>query len=492
MAIVIAGERSGVGKTTIALALLAALRQRGGAVQAFKVGPDYIDPMFHRALTGRPAYNLDPVLTSEAYVQRCYQTHVADVEQAVVEGVMGLFDGAGGGDTASTAHIARLLHLPVVLVVDCGRLSRSLAAILHGYCTFDPQVHIAGVVLNQVGSDRHRAMLQAAIAPLQIPVLGIFPRDSDLTLPDRHLGLVPTNELPDLTRRFDYLATLGQRCCDWDALSPLLAVRGVGERRGRGAGERGSKGLATPGLPGFPRSQGKKASEIAAPLRIGVARDRAFNFYYADNLAALEQAGAECIPFSPLTDSAPPSDLDGLYLGGGFPEIFAAALADNVSMKKALAKQLAAGLPTIAECGGLMYLGRSLTDFDGQTWPMVGALPLDTAMTGRLSLGYRRVTALQASPLLPAGATLWGHEFHRSALASPVTHPLYATEPYPVEGAAPPQSSQEGICQGDIHASYVHLHWGDRPELPARFIRYCQKFQQWRSVHPSYTPHPRP
>jgi cobyrinic acid a,c-diamide synthase len=239
MAIVIAGERSGVGKTTIALALLAALRQRGDAVQAFKVGPDYIDPMFHRALTGRPAYNLDPVLTSETYVQRCYQTQVADVEQAVVEGVMGLFDGAGGGDFASTAHIARLLNLPVVLVVDCGRLSRSLAAILHGYCTFDPQVQIAGVVLNRVGSDRHRAMLQAAIAPLQIPILGIFPRDRDLTLPDRHLGLVPTDELPDLARRFDHLATLGQRCFDWDALLPLLAVRGA---EGQGTGERGSKG----------------------------------------------------------------------------------------------------------------------------------------------------------------------------------------------------------------------------------------------------------
>jgi cobyrinic acid a,c-diamide synthase len=433
MAIVIAGERSGVGKTTIALALLAALRQRGDAVQAFKVGPDYIDPMFHRALTGRPAYNFDPVLTSETYVQRCYQTQVADVEQAVVEGVMGLFDGAGGGDFASTAHIARLLNLPVVLVVDCGRLSRSLAAILHGYCTFDPQVQIAGVVLNRVGSERHRAMLQAAIAPLQIPILGIFPRDRDLTLPDRHLGLVPTDELPDLARRFDHLATLGQRCFDWDALSPLLAVREEGLGSG-GAGERGSKTLATPGLPGSPMSLGKKAGEIAAPVRIGVARDRAFNFYYADNLAALERAGAECIPFSPLTDSAPPSNLDGLYLGGGFPEMFAAALADNINMKKALAEQLAAGLPAIAECGGLMYLGRSLTDFDGQTWPMVGALPLDTAMMGRLSLGYRRVTALHPSPLLSAGATLWGHEFHRSALTSSVIQPLYETEPYPVEG----------------------------------------------------------
>jgi cobyrinic acid a,c-diamide synthase len=498
MAIVIAGERSGVGKTTIALALLAALRQRGDAVQAFKVGPDYIDPMFHRALTGRPAYNLDPVLTSETYVQRCYQTQVADVEQAVVEGVMGLFDGAGGGDFASTAHIARLLNLPVVLVVDCGRLSRSLAAILHGYCTFDPQVQIAGVVLNRVGSDRHRAMLQAAIAPLQIPILGIFPRDRDLTLPDRHLGLVPTDELPDLARRFDHLATLGQRCFDWDALSPLLAVRGA---EGQGSGgaacpvrvaapkeqrsrrlcrpegarrERGSKTLSTPGLPSS-SSLGRQAGVIAAPVRIGVARDRAFNFYYADNLAALERAGAECIPFSPLTDSAPPPDLDGLYLGGGFPEMFAAALADNVGMKKALAEQLAAGLPAIAECGGLMYLGRSLTDFDGQTWPMVGALPLDTAMTGRLSLGYRQVTALQpSSPLLSAGATLWGHEFHRSALTSSVAQPLYETEPYPVEGAVLPQASQEGICQGNIHASYVHLHWGDRPELPTRFIAHCR------------------
>ena len=230
-------------------------------------------------------------------------------------------------------------------------------------------------------------------------------------------------------------------------------------------------------------SLGKEPREIAAPVRIGVARDRAFNFYYADNLAALERAGAQCIPFSPLTDSAPPPDLDGLYLGGGFPEMFAAALAGNEPMKAALADQLAAGLPTIAECGGLMYLGRSLTDFDDQTWPMVRTLPLDTAMTGRLSLGYRRVTALQAGPLLPVGATWWGHEFHRSTLRSPVAHPLYETEPYPVEGEMPPQPSQEGICQGNIHASYVHLHWGDRPELPIRFVGHCQQFQQWRSVH---------
>ncbi|MEB3267107.1 MAG: cobyrinate a,c-diamide synthase, partial [Leptolyngbya sp.] len=392
-------------------------------------------------------------------------------------------------------HIARLLRLPVVLVVDCGRLSRSLAAILHGYRTFDPQVDMAGVVLNRVGSDRHRAMLQAAIAPLNLPILGIFPRDRGLTLPDRHLGLVPTDELPDLPRRWEDLAQMGERCFDWPTLLPLLTGPGVragtrgrwgdGEMGRWGDGEEEAVGEAEKapggwGLSSTPMSLVSGGDGCLPRVRIGVARDRAFNFYYADNLLALAQAGADCIPFSPLADAALPPDLDGLYLGGGFPEMFAAALAANGAMRQAVAHRLAAGLPTIAECGGLMYLGRSLMDFDGQTWPMVGALPLDTAMTGKLSLGYRQVTARQSTPLVPAGIPLWGHEFHRSALASPLSASLYDTTPYPVLGQPSPPAIQEGIGLGNIHASYVHLHWGDRPELPTRFVTYCRQFQQQR------------
>ncbi|MGG6242760.1 cobyrinate a,c-diamide synthase, partial [Nodosilinea sp. AN01ver1] len=221
--LVVAGDRSGVGKTTVTLALLAALAQKSDRVQSFKVGPDYIDPMFHQQATGHPCYNLDPVLTSETYVQQCFAHRCQNAEFALVEGVMGLFDGASGlSDVASTAHVARLLNLPVLLVVDCSRLSRSVLAIVHGYRTLDPRVHIAGVVLNRVGSDRHLELLTEAIASLEIPILGVLRRQDAIALPDRHLGLVPTAELPQLPKILDRLAHLGHTCFNWDALLPLL------------------------------------------------------------------------------------------------------------------------------------------------------------------------------------------------------------------------------------------------------------------------------
>ncbi|MEL6381530.1 MAG: cobyrinate a,c-diamide synthase [Cyanobacteria bacterium J06626_18] len=454
--LIIAGDRSGTGKTTVTLAVLSALRARGTAVQPFKVGPDYIDPMFHRAITGRPSYNLDPVLTSEAYVQWCFQQHSATAPYAVVEGVMGLFDGAGGTDWASTAHIARLLECPVLLVVDCARLSRSLAAIVHGYKTLDPQVNIAGVVLNRVGSDRHLAMLKAAIASIQVPVLGVLRRNDAITLPDRHLGLVPTDELSDLPERFRHLATLGQRCFDWEQLEMLL----------------GSP------LPSFEKGGGNSRGDRGDPIRIGLARDRAFNFYYEDNLEILANLGAELVPFSPLAENTLPPELSGLYLGGGFPEMFAEALSQNEPMRQAIAQQLAMGLPTYAECGGLMYLCQKLVDFEGRSWPMVSAIPAATKMTGKLTLGYRRVTAKQASPLTTAGQQFWGHEFHRSTLEPASPEPLYTLAAYPLLGEEAMPLRAEGWGSETIHASYVHVHWGDRPELPKRFLAGCDR---WRN-----------
>ncbi|WP_126987582.1 cobyrinate a,c-diamide synthase, partial [Nostoc sp. PCC 7120 = FACHB-418] len=271
MALVIAGERSGVGKTTVTLTLLASLCRRSAIVQSFKVGPDYIDPMFHTYVTGRACRNLDPVLTSEAYVQQCFARHYQESEYALVEGVMGLFDGIGrqeaggqgaGGrennfstshsalttDFASTAHVARLLDLPVVLVIDCSRLSGSVAAIAHGYCSFDPRIKMAGVVLNRVGSDRHLSLLQDALKPLQLPILGVLRRQDDITIPDRHLGLIPTAELPELNAVINRLADLGDTCFDWQNLLPLLQAKEVGGReqgagsRGQGAGEAGEAG----------------------------------------------------------------------------------------------------------------------------------------------------------------------------------------------------------------------------------------------------------
>jgi len=462
--LVIAGDRSGAGKTTVTMALLSTLRSRQTPVQAFKVGPDYIDPMFHRAITGRPAYNLDPVLTSEGYVQRCFQQHSATVPYAVVEGVMGLFDGAGGTDYASTAHVARLLGCPVVLVVDCARLSRSLAAIVHGYCTLDPAVKIVGVVLNRVGSDRHLAMLQAALSSIHLPVLGILRRDDAVTLPDRHLGLVPTDELPDLPARFRHLAALGQRCFDWPQLERLF-----------------QSATSSPPMPLTDEAASESEADWCS-VRIGIARDRAFNFYYEDNLAILTRLGAERVPFSPLADTKLPSDLAGIVLGGGFPEQFAAALSDNVALRTAIARKIAAGLPVYAECGGLMYLCRDLVDFDGQQWPLVGALPATTTMTGKLTLGYRRFTAQRASTVIKSGQQGWGHEFHRSAIAPRSPSPLYALSAYPLLDEPPSPAVEEGWTRSGVHASYVHLHWGDRPEIPQRFLVQCDRWRKTRKA----------
>ncbi|MEM9118759.1 MAG: cobyrinate a,c-diamide synthase [Cyanobacteria bacterium P01_F01_bin.56] len=475
--LIVAGDRSGSGKTTVTLALLAALRQRGATVQAFKVGPDYIDPMFHRALTGRPAYNLDPVLTSESYVQQCFQQHRATATYAIVEGVMGLFDGAGGTDWASTAHITRLLGCPVLLVVDCARLSRSLAAIVHGYQTLDPHVHIAGVVLNRVGSDRHLAMLKAAIVPLQVPVLGVLRRDDAVTLPDRHLGLVPTDELTDLPERFQHLATLGQRCFDWQGLEPIwLSPKGSP----RSPVER--RTLPLPSEPSPRRNaatiaEGQPKAAAQRPIKIGIARDRAFNFYYEDNLELLASLGAELVPFSPLADQRLPPDLSGLLLGGGFPEIFAAELSENMAMRRALASAIASGLPTSAECGGLMYLCESLVDFAGRSWPLVRAIPAVTTLTGKLTLGYRQVTVLQDSALAQSGQQYWGHEFHRSAIAPAPAQPLCALASYPLLNEVAPSAGTDGWGHRSLHAAYVHVHWGGQPALAQQFWVTCQRFQ---------------
>jgi cobyrinic acid a,c-diamide synthase len=445
MALIIAGERSGVGKTTIALSLLAYLSRRQMRVQSFKVGPDYIDPMFHGHVTGRACRNLDPVLTSETNVQQCFAQHTQNVDYAVIEGVMGLFDGASATDDfASTAHIARLLDRPILLVLDCSRLSRSIAAIAHGYQTFDPRLRFAGVVLNRVGSDRHLDLLKSALEPLNLPILGVLRRQDQIHIPDRHLGLVPTAELPSLTELIDRLATLAETCFDWSTLLPLLAV---------------ARSAVAPAC-ALPR----------IPVRVAVAADRAFSFYYADNLERLAQLGAELVPWSPLEDAGLPAGVQGLYFGGGFPEMFAAKLSANWAARDAVRSAIVHGIPTYAECGGLMYLSQSIADLQGQVWQMVGVLPTATQMSDRLTLGYRRATAQQDSPLLTRGTTVWGHEFHRSRLQVLPQSPLYQIQGYNSDTVQP-----EGWKTHQVHASYVHLHWGACPELPLRFLQHCDR-----------------
>jgi cobyrinic acid a,c-diamide synthase len=473
MVFVVAGERSGVGKTTVTLALLASLCRRGKRVQSFKVGPDYIDPMFHQYVTGLPCRNLDPVLTSETYIQECFLRHFQSVDCAVVEGVMGLFDGINLDPQnltskeinrnipnyfASTAHVARLLNLPIILVMDCSRLSGSAAAIALGYCTLDPRINVAGLVLNRVGSSRHLDLLKTSLEPLNLPILGVFPRQNDITIPDRHLGLIPTDELPELDAVISRLADLGDSCFNWELLE---------EEKGQGVGS---------------REQGDNEEINLSPkTRIAVARDRAFNFYYQDNLDLLQKLGAELVFWSPLEDQDLPPNIQGMYFGGGFPEVFAQQLSNNTSILAAIKSAILSGMPTIAECGGLMYLCDKVTDFTGITYPMVGILPTVAVMDQSLTLGYRQATTLTNSFLFDADTTVYGHEFHRSQLISHPKPPLFHTSRVDTSEF----TGYEGWnLLPHLHASYIHLHWGTTPQIPQKFLESCalQKLETYKTI----------
>ncbi len=427
MGLILAGERSGVGKTTITLALLAALMAWGERVQSFKVGPDYLDPQLHRWVTGRGCPNLDTVLTSAQYVQRCYDYHTQAINYALVEGVMGLFDGP-----SSTAAVAKLLGLPVVLVVDCSRLSGSVAALVYGYARFDPEVRVAGVILNRVASDRHSELLRAALAPLNIPIVGECRRQSELHYPARHLGLIPPTERDNLSPWREALMTLGQTCFAWERLRPLLQVH--------------NKGTVSP-----PWS----ALRITQPLTLAVAWDEAFSFYYDDQLALLRAAGVGLYFWSPLRDAPLPGEIQGLIQGGGYPELWAEALSQRQDVLQNLRQRITQGLPVYAECGGLMFLGKELMTPDGTPWPLVGAMPLATQMTQRLTLGYRTVTATADTSFMTQGQTLTGHEFHYSQVVNAAPQPIYSI--------------------ANVHASYLHCHWGAYPDQVQRFLDGIQQ-----------------
>ena len=501
MALIIAGERSGVGKTTVTLTLLSCLSRRGLQVQSFKVGPDYIDPMFHKHVTGRACRNLDPVLTSEIYVKECFDKYSKLSEYALIEGVMGLFDGVQtppqplpllkGGvkkrieNYASTAHIAKLLNLPVLLVVDCSRLSGSVAAIVHGYCSFDKEIQIAGVILNRVGSDRHLSLLKNSLEPLQIHIFGVIKRQDNITISDRHLGLVPTAELPELNQLIDKLVNLGENCFDWEKLLPLLlrdkrmGRQGDKETRGQGDGETRRQGdtleISPPSTPSPPISPSPHLPILPSPPspKIAIAYDKAFNFYYQDNLDLLQTFGAELVFWSPLEDTELPAYIGGMYFGGGFPEVFAQKLAENTLARNCVKAAILSGMPTIAECGGLMYCAEQIVDMAGKSWEMVGILPTTAVMDKRLTLGYRRAIALQNSLLVDAGKTIYGHEFHRSRLTSDSNKPLFQTYRFDCDEF----TGKEGwVSPSNLHASYIHMHWGNSKEIPQRFLEVCSKW----------------
>ena len=461
--IVVAAPASGHGKTTVATGLMAALRRTGLEVSGHKVGPDYIDPGYHALATGRAGRNLDPHLVGEERIVPLLLHGAAagrPADVAVIEGVMGLYDGHIGGDGfASTAHVAALTGAPVVLVVDVSHASRSIAAVVLGMASYDPAVHIAGVVLNKAGSVRHSDEVRRALAPLGIPVLGVLQRDDDVTAPSRHLGLVPAAERPEAARSLDHLA--GKVAASID----LEAVMRIAREAPPLAGEAWSARVAL---------GGDRAHEVdddeGRPL-IAVAGGRAFTFRYAETVELLEATGCSVVPFDPLSDEALPDTAAGIYLGGGFPEVHAADLAANEQMLRALRAATMAGTPTVAECAGLLYLCRTL---DGV--PMVGAVDADAAMAPRLTLAYRRSTAGADSVLATAGTEVTGHEFHRTAVNPPAgAAGSRADEP----GAAPAWTSSagpEGFVSGSVHASYLHTHWAGHPAMAARFAAHARRF----------------
>jgi cobyrinic acid a,c-diamide synthase len=451
--LVIAAPASGSGKTTVACGLMAALRARGLAVSGHKVGPDYIDPGYHALATGRPPRNLDPFLCGEDLIAPLFRHGAAGSQVAVIEGVMGLFDGVDPAlgldpDFGSAAHVARLLDAPVVLVVDAARAGRSVAALAAGFAGFDPRTPVAGVILNQVATDRHERLLRDAMAGTGLPVFGVIRRTEGIVTPSRHLGLIPAAErAAPAGQAIDRISALIAASCDLDALLALAARAPA--RPGPAWEPLTESGIRRPGNP-----------DLAAPV-VAVAGGAAFTFGYTEQAELLEAAGARVAPFDPLRDEDLPEETAGLVLGGGFPEMHAAGLSANGRLRERVAALAARGAPVAAECAGLLYLARTLDDR-----PMCGVLDVRTAMTPKLTLGYREAVAVTDSVLARAGDVVHGHEFHRTAAV-----PAAGDQPAWRLGSR----SFEGHVAGSVIASYLHTHWAGHPAAAVRFTAACAK-----------------
>ncbi|MDW4915505.1 MULTISPECIES: cobyrinate a,c-diamide synthase [Streptomyces] len=449
--LVIAAPASNSGKTTVATGLMAAFAARGLAVSPHKVGPDYIDPGYHALATGRPGRNLDAYMCGPELIAPLFAHGSAGCDLAVVEGVMGLYDGASGqGELASTAQVAKLLKAPVVLVVDASSQSRSVAALVHGFASWDPQVRIGGVILNKVASDRHEALLRDALDESGLPVLGVIRRAPQVATPSRHLGLVPVAERG--AEAVDAVRAMGERVragCDLDALMALART--------------------APALPDAPWEPAyAPAREASGPVADGprpvvaVAGGAAFTFAYAEHAELLAAAGAEVVTFDPLRDEKLPAGTAGIVVGGGFPEVYAPELSANEPLRRAVTELARAGAPVAAECAGLLYLAREL---DGK--PMCGVLDAEARMSGRLTLGYRQAVAVSDSVLAVAGTRMRGHEFHRTVLEP-------GAGATPAWGMHQPERRVEGYVERGVHASYLHTHWAASPEVARRFVAHCR------------------
>lgn len=452
--IIIAGTSSGVGKTTIVTGVLAALRRRGFAVQSYKVGPDYIDPGYHRLASGKPSHNLDTWLVPAEKIADVFAKTAAGNDIAIIEGVMGLYDGGRNG-ISSTAAIAKLLQAPVVLVIDAKSMGESAAATVLGYKMYDPQVNLAGVIVNRLGSASHCQMVCEAVERLGVPVLGTVYRNSGLTMPERHLGLKPVTE-NDAQETINLMAEQIAGQVDLDRLlaagreAPQLKVSAVLSRK------------------------------FTETVRIGVAQDEVFSFYYPESLEVLTALGVELVPFSPLHDMQLPN-VQGLLLGGGFPEMFVEKLAANTGMREAIAQACRCGMPVYAECGGLMYLCRQIIDFEHNAYDMVGVIPAVCEMQTKLeTVGYVEATSLHDNILVGAGASLKGHEFHFSRFLPDGDESSF---PWAMEF----KKMRTGACYNggyaanNVLASYLHLHFAGNEQAASRFVEQCRNYQGCKS-----------
>ena len=459
--LMIAGTASSVGKTTITAGLIAAFKTRGLTVQAFKVGPDFIDPAYLAHVSGRPCRNLDSWMLGEGALRQVLAHGSVGADLALIEGMMGLFDGRGGNAEGSTAEVAATTRAPVVLVIDVGRMGESAAAIAMGFKSYAGSQKIAGVLLNNVGSDGHRRSVEEAIwNGAKLPVVGALSAMPELGIPERQLGLLPVLENKAWDRMIAVLSEAIERQVDLDL---LLRIAQKAEL-----------------LPLVPKKMFQGKPSPMPPVRIAVAYDEAFNFYYPENLELLEEQGAEIVPFSPLEDGELPADVAGVYLGGGFPEVFAEPLASNQAMAESLQRAHRGGMPIYAECGGLMFLSRSLETESGVRHRMVGLVPVDVEMDGEVHrFGYRQILTLEDSLLSPRGQFFRGHEFHWSRIKNqdPAIKPAYQ-----MTNAEGDVIGYEGVVMPNLLASYVHLHFGQNPMLVEKLLLHCREYSGARSL----------
>ena len=452
--IIIAGTHSGVGKTTIVTGLLAVLKQRGLTVQSYKVGPDYIDPGYHQMASGKVAHNLDTWLIPTDKVLPIFTKTAIGNDVVIVEGVMGLYDGGRTG-VSSTATIAKLLKAPVILVIDARSVGESAAAIALGFKMYDQDVNLVGVIINRLGSKNHKNMICEALEKIKIPVLGCIFRNETLHMPERHLGLTPVTEHD----AHGMITQLQEQISAQIDIEELLKIA------------HHSSTISTPlEITNSPHQSPTK-------VRIGVAQDEAFSFYYPESLDILKTMGAEIVPFSPIKDTEIPQ-VDGLLFGGGFPEMFVKELTDNKHMRQSIWQACQEGMPVYAECGGFMYLTKQIIDFNGQQYDMVGVIPAKCHMESRLqTVGYVESTALTDNVLCAAGDILRGHEFHFSQMTLDDSHEAFPWA-FEFKKTRTGEIYTGGYAYNNIVASYLHMHFAGNEQNALRFLTKCKEFKQ--------------